>query len=56
MTMVSCHGMGGSFPQPQQCADGMNLASTVYREYMDAVSQAYPEVMHWFMWGIAGHR
>jgi len=45
-TMVSCHGMAGSFPDPTHAADGMNLASTVYREYMDAVSQTHPEVMH----------
>ena len=45
VTMVSVHGQGGRFKNDtDKAASAISLTTKVYRDYMDTIAKAHPEV------------
>jgi hypothetical protein len=44
VTMVSLHGLAGYFYDVNKACDALGLTTKVYRDYIDSIAKAHPEV------------
>jgi hypothetical protein len=44
VTMVSMHGMAGRFYVLERAIEAFSLTTKVYRDYIDTISKAHPDV------------